>query len=470
MNERYDYDTIIIGAGIGGLVCGCYLAKAGLRTLIVEKNAKPGGYCTSFAINEFNFDSCVHSLGSCRQGGNIAIILKDLKLESKLVLNRCNPSDVIITPDYKISFWSDSSRTIHDFQKYFPEEAKRIEDFFKDLVNIDMPSLVSLRNKTFLDLLNQYFDNEQLKAILSLPVLGNMGIAPSLVSAFSALKLYREFMLDGGYYPKGGVQTLPDVLAMQFKESGGVLLLANGVKKIKVKNKRAEGVVLENNDFKSARYVVSNIDAMQTFSRLLGEEVIGGDFLNKLSSMELSLSMFILYLGFDKNLKDMPREGVNTWYLPHYDLEKICLSAKNRNSENIAEFMVHAFSEKNMSIFINAHFADCAYWNGCKKQLSDELIRKVEKIIPNLSSHIIYKQSATPWSLYKSTSNYKGAAYGWAGTPSQFSIPGLSQMTAISNLYLSGHWTTLAQGIGGVAYLGKDTAKMILAKQTQGYN
>ena len=48
MSDKIDskYDVIIIGAGIGGLVCGCYLAKAGMKVLIVEKNAKPGGYCT----------------------------------------------------------------------------------------------------------------------------------------------------------------------------------------------------------------------------------------------------------------------------------------------------------------------------------------------------------------------------------------------------------------------------------------
>jgi len=42
------YDAVIIGAGISGLVCGCYLAKAGMNVLIVERNAQPGGYCISF--------------------------------------------------------------------------------------------------------------------------------------------------------------------------------------------------------------------------------------------------------------------------------------------------------------------------------------------------------------------------------------------------------------------------------------
>ena len=76
--QKNDYDAIIIGAGISGLVCGCYLAKAGMKVLIVEKNAKPGGYCTSFTRGGFHFDACVHSLSSLREDGNISTILKEL--------------------------------------------------------------------------------------------------------------------------------------------------------------------------------------------------------------------------------------------------------------------------------------------------------------------------------------------------------------------------------------------------------
>jgi phytoene dehydrogenase-like protein len=43
-----DFDVIIIGAGVAGLTCGCLLAKRNLKVLIVEKNQKAGGCCTSF--------------------------------------------------------------------------------------------------------------------------------------------------------------------------------------------------------------------------------------------------------------------------------------------------------------------------------------------------------------------------------------------------------------------------------------
>ena len=59
MSDKIDnkYDVIIIGAGIGGLVCGCYLVKAGLKVLIVEKHYQVGGYCTSFKRKGFTFDA-----------------------------------------------------------------------------------------------------------------------------------------------------------------------------------------------------------------------------------------------------------------------------------------------------------------------------------------------------------------------------------------------------------------------------
>ncbi|MDI6891166.1 MAG: FAD-dependent oxidoreductase [Thermodesulfovibrionales bacterium] len=117
MSNQYDYDAIIIGAGISGLVCGCYLAKAGMKVLIVEKNAKPGGYCTSFTKGGFHFDACVHSLGSLREGGNLRIILKELGLEERLKIKRYDPSDIIIAPD---------SIT----EAYVKERAKRHYNFY----------------------------------------------------------------------------------------------------------------------------------------------------------------------------------------------------------------------------------------------------------------------------------------------------------------------------------------------------
>ncbi len=464
MSKKYDYDAVIIGAGISGLVCGCYLAKAGMKTLIVEKNAKPGGYCTSFKRKGFTFDACAHSLGSLREGGNIATILKELDLDKRINIIRNNPSDIILSPDHKVSFWNNLDKTIKGFQDNFPKEAKQIKHFFHYLDNNSgVVLLAKLRNKTFKDLLDSYFEDLKLKAILSLPVLGNVGLPPSLVSAITAVTIYKEYVYDGGNYPEGGMQELPDLLAKRLKELGGDILLPERVNKIKIEDKHIKGVILKNDNFLSAKYVISNVDARYTFLKMINDDTIDKNMFDKINSMIPSLSMFILYLGINGKFNGLPENSSNMWFLPHYNVERMYLTAVSGDIENSDWFLFRVSKDKrNILMLVNAAFNTRDYWKHNKGKLTDLFIRKVEQVIPELSKHIVFKDSATPHTLYRYTLNYKGAAYGWAGMPSQFGVQGFSQTTFIKNLYLTGHWTTTAQGISGVSYLGRSTAKMIL--------
>jgi phytoene dehydrogenase-like protein len=115
---------------------------------------------------------------------------------------------------------------------------------------------------------------------------------------------------------------------------------------------------------------------------------------------------------------------------------------------------------------IPAPYKSKRYWVDNKQKFLESLIDKIEKYtIPNFSKHIIYKEAATPYTLYRYTLNYRGASFGWAGIPSQFAVPNLRKPSFIQGLYLAGHWTTLGVGISGTAYVGYDTAKMLLRKE-----
>ena len=146
MSNQYDYDAIIIGAGISGLVCGCYLAKAGMKVLIVEKNAKPGGYCTSFTRKGFTFDACAHSLGGLGKEGIVSQVVKELDIDQQMKLKRFDPLDIIIAPDYKISFWSNLNKTIYELQDNFPKEAKNISDLFYFINDVKGALHIQLKN------------------------------------------------------------------------------------------------------------------------------------------------------------------------------------------------------------------------------------------------------------------------------------------------------------------------------------
>ncbi|MBI4981844.1 MAG: NAD(P)/FAD-dependent oxidoreductase [Candidatus Omnitrophica bacterium] len=464
--QKYDYDAIIIGAGIGGLVCGCYLAKAGLKTLIVEKNARPGGYCTSFSRSGFKFDACGHSLGSLRDGGNISNILKELNLDRRIKFRRYDPQDTVITSEGIISFWNDLNKTVREFEVIFPDEAKNIKSFFKFVDNCTGLSFNELRQRTFQDLLDEYFKNSRLKSILSLLILGNVGASALDVSAFTAVTVYKEFTLDGGYYPLNrSVGDLPGLLADRFCELGGKTIFSSLVRKIKVGNEHVEGVYLGKKLIR-ARYVVSNADCRQTFLKLVDSPMLKKIFLRKLKQMKPSCSMFILYLGLSKSLPRKLSEGVTNWVIQ----DSFFNGVANKNSKtNFSWYMLRLLAGKNNSLvaFTNAPFYSVEYWRKNKGLWMNNFIKNIEIVIPGLSNKIIFKDAATPQTLYKHTLNYKGARCGWVSSSSQLMVPGFTQVSPIKNLYLAGHWTTLNVGIPGVAYMGRDTAEIILRKENK---
>src|SRR3989304_2366012 len=94
------YDVIVIGAGIGGLVCGTFLAKASKKVLIIEQHHTPGGYCTSFKRKGFIFDSAVHHIGGCGRWSIIGRCLKELNISMEFY--RLDPMDSLVFPSMSL--------------------------------------------------------------------------------------------------------------------------------------------------------------------------------------------------------------------------------------------------------------------------------------------------------------------------------------------------------------------------------
>ena len=57
---RDSYDAIVIGAGVGGLVCANLLVRSGLKVLLVEQHSMVGGYCSTFRRKGYTFDAATH--------------------------------------------------------------------------------------------------------------------------------------------------------------------------------------------------------------------------------------------------------------------------------------------------------------------------------------------------------------------------------------------------------------------------
>jgi len=465
-----NFDVIIIGSGISGLVCGCYLSKMGKKVLLVEKNLKPGGYCTSFLANGFHFDACAHALSSLRKQGRLYEILEGLGLIDKLNIKRYNPTDIIITPKHKIRIFQEYRKTIKEFQINFPKEKVSIENFFKFILFSPIQKIIILRSKTFDKILNSYFRDPDLKSILSILMLQLTGLRPSKLSAIVACFLWKEFIFDGGYYPTGGMQILSDTLLNRFYQLKGTAIFSKKAKEIIFKNNQAIGIALEDNTRITSKYVVSACDAKQTFLELIKNNKINNLFKKKLSTMVPSSSGFLVYLGLDRFSANLAKFKSNFYVFNESNFNEIYSSyLRNENKH----FIMLSSSIRNTSykdkidicLATNGIYKNHNHWNyENKNRLADYLINQANNIIPNLSNHIVFKGIATPETLSNWTLNSEGAAYGWASIPEQFRTLQISQDTIIENLYLTGHWSNSSSGITFVACSGYETADLIIKK------
>jgi prolycopene isomerase len=321
-------------------------------------------------------------------------------------------------------------------------------------------------------MLDSYFTDSRLKSVLSTVLLGLVGTFPSQLSAFVGSMIYREFIFDGGYYPVGGIQRFPDILLEKYIEYGGEAIFSKKVDKIEIENNRVKGIVLNDKRYMSSKYVISACDARETFFELIDRNKIDKNIVDKLNSMIPSLSAFLLYLGLDRLPEKISELGANIWVITNYHMETIISNLLNCKSDFFAITSPYVkngcLREDKTTLCLStiAPYKNGIYWtDDIKNKFAERLLKMAEEVIPNLSESVVLKVIASPYTLYKWTYNYQGAAYGWASTVSQFCDPDISQKTKIENLYLAGHWTNLSSGITSVINCAYDTTDLILQKE-----
>jgi phytoene dehydrogenase-like protein len=474
MTHKNDYDAIIIGAGISGLVCGCYLAKAGLKTLIVEMQSAPGGYCTSFRRKGFFFDDCVYSLSSLKGTGSISAILNNLEMENDLKILRYDYPDIVISPTKKVFFHYNVERTIQQFQEQFPKQKAEIRKFFETIDNSSVLELTKIRRLTLEEVLNQCFNDDELKTIISIIILGYTGLPSYQISAFASFLLIKDYIFNGGYYPSGGMQQFSMAFAKKFEFFGGKIIYSKKVENIKTGDNRVMGVFLENGHFVSSQIVVAACDMYQVYSDLITDKIKTFETLGRIKEMTPSLSAFLVYLGLSRKIEGSSELKSHVWLLRNNknSIKKIyanILKTKydyvGLTSSSIKNSIEKPMEKESLFLFSNMPYVDEKILNDEKKEnVANQLIDIAKMYMANIEELIALKIVATPSTLRKWTMNYKGSAYGWADTVQQFGMPSCVQKSGFDNLFFTGHWLNRSSGVNVVAHSGYQTSKRIIGK------
>ncbi len=455
------YDVIIIGAGIGGLICGTRLAKNGLKVLIIEKHDKPGGCVTSIKRKGVNFDMGAHLIGSCNRTGIFGRILHDLGVEVDFI--QLDPSDRFNFNGEVFEVPKDLDDYIAKLKAMFPSEEKKLDIFIKDTLKIfrtftKEDTLERCKNVTYDEYLNRYFNDSKLKGILSAQSL-YVGLPSKRVALLPMVFMLISYWRDGAFYPRQGTQSLPDALMRRFKALSGDILLNNEVSKIIIQDQKVSGVIATNSIYFSAHSVVSNADAASTFLELVGKEHLEDAFIKHLQKLRYSFSSFLFYCALE-NAKDLELLNLTGWHHAGYDIndsyrDSFCVFIPTLLKDAVDDIVAIEILRPFPYDYDEYEKWDNKKWQEIKSSLERESLDKIKEMLgAKVEKNILFYGSAGPRAIMKYTKNTHGAIYGWEMAPDQILQNRLDNITPIENLYLAGHWTNPGCGVATVAVSG----------------
>ena len=322
-----NFDVIVIGSGHNGLVNACYLQKAGLNVLVLEKNDWIGGAAVSRELHPgILYSNCSYVCSLFRPE-----IMRDLELPKHGLQIVAIEGGTVFTRDgdYLASFrnYDAKKRELERFSAKDSESYSRYSrDILKqcrfiqpllmrtaadpasfkfrdlsemlyllrkvnDLTASELADTVRFWTMSISDFLDEYFENDVIKA--SLAVSGIIGTALGPMSPGTAYVLLHHYMgeVDGSIgawgYARGGMGAISKALTSSFRAMGGTLLNNSEVEKVDISGARVKGVILKNGDEYLAKNVVSNADVKRTFLKLTDPQHLPPNFVKKVNNFKI---------------------------------------------------------------------------------------------------------------------------------------------------------------------------------------
>jgi phytoene dehydrogenase-like protein len=492
------YDVLVIGSGAGGLTAAVALAQAGMKTLVLEQHELPGGWCHSFTLEGYRFSPGVHYLGKLDKGGSLARIYRGLGVSKDLVFCELNPDgfDHIFIGDERFDIPKGKQQFIDRLKQRFPDQAKGIDGYFKTIEDY-FAGLKSFSLTTFLTVLRwsvatgkqlvEHFISDPILQAILYGQAGDHGMPPSQVSAPIQMGISHHYF-DGAYYPMGGGGAIPKAFVRALKAAGGELRLETCVEKIIIEDQKAVGVKLTNGEEIRAAQIISNADPEVTFNQLIGAEHLPNRLTRRLRNTKYSTSAVSLYLAVDMDLRAAGLDSGNFWYYDNADVDQIyalgltdhlihaetppavfltVTTLKDPSKMHHGVHTLEAFGFVNYSPFEqweNDTPGDRAWeYQQLKEQLTQKMLRALDKRIPGFSDHVVYSNLGTPLTNKHYINASRGNLYGIDKRRLQVGPLGFPIKSKIKGLYMVGA-STLSHGVSGATGTGLKAASKILKR------
>ncbi len=332
-------DALIIGAGHNGLVTASYLARAGMKVAVLEKNDWIGGAAVSRELYPgFTYSNCSYVSSLFRPE-----IMRDLELSRYGLQILPYEGGAVFTRDGGyLGMFRDHDANRREFARFSARDAEAYDRYSRDVMQhcrfirpllmrtppdparfrprdlaelawigrkvMDLPEaqiagMIRFWTMSISDFLDEYFENPVIKGYLAVSAIIGTALGP--MSPGSAYVLLHHYMgdVDGNVgawgFARGGMGAITRALTRSLEAAGGEVRTGKAVKRVLVRQGRAIGVETEDGEQIHAARVISNMDAKRTFLRHVDEAELPAQFVRQVRRFKTRGSSGKLNIALD---------------------------------------------------------------------------------------------------------------------------------------------------------------------------
>lgn len=473
-----DADVVVVGAGIGGLTAAALLAQSGLRVVVAEQHAVPGGFAHSWlrkgkdgaARPVFRFDSGVHDISGWWDGAPVHGIFRRLGLEHRIDWRRLDHR--FVTPQHAFDVPRSWDGYVAQLAAAHPAAAAGIRAAMADIRAIHAamystaaahsgipgapdtvdglldfarryPLAVRWLDQPFAAFLQSHIDDAPARqAIMALS--GYVTDDAASATVYQMVPLLGYF-LHGGFYPAGGSGAIAAALVDAIESRGGRVRLKTPVAQVLVEHGAACGVRLASGETIRAGAVVMNADFLQAARELIDPAVWPQDFRDAIAAAAPSCSAFAVHLGVRGDFAGM--QPVIHAAAPSGSVGIVIPSSVDPSAAppgySCVELIRLVGNADAAGWFADAQRKDdqalrsSAAYSARKAAIGNDLIAAAEQVLPGLSSRIVLRCDASPLTFRRYAWSAGGAIYGATPPPggigTKSPVPGLVFAGAITH-------------------------------------
>ncbi|NVM30501.1 MAG: NAD(P)/FAD-dependent oxidoreductase [Candidatus Helarchaeota archaeon] len=461
-----EYDVIIIGSGVGGTGIGAILANAGLKTLILERNKRLGGACSSYVKEGFTIDVACHYFSHCIKGRFGKILKRSglaYKKDGNLVSDYIKFNSNLASkgrvkfkgrPGYTQMGFSITASSTPATKPDEPSNLDEKKTGFKkkeqkELINV-IGNMLQMSKKKIRDLAERQIDlkswvneittNKKVHDFVAMMCGTFFTIPPRMASASEYIICLQEtvFSNDTGY-PIGGSIAIPTAFAQGVLKHGGDVRTGVDVSKIIIENNRAKGVVANDEEIRG-KIIISNGGIKQTVLRLVGESYFEKDYVQRVKGLIPSYSA----LAFKFALKEpLIKEDFAFVQLTQTKFGPLAEKGEEKKAPMAAAYLMPIPSNmdpnlappgKQLIIVGTAAPPFVKNW----KRWADIYYQDVLSFYPKLEDLTEFVDITTPVDIENYIGKERGPVEGTALTPSQSGKNRISSELPLEDLYVVG--------------------------------